>query len=146
MRPNIEPSPFVAQDPVITDSKASQHSKIVVSPKDTVTNSILQKDAPETPAATSIPVSFVQEITLHGSAVNHPLSLRIQNNHQMLPTPVRVKQLSHWLQGYDNNKFQYLVKGFSHGFHLGFQGELDKNLPSNLNSATFSYLRSHRQK
>ena len=53
----------------------------------------------------------------------------------MLPTPVRVKQLSHWLQGYDNNKFQYLVKGFSHGFHFGFQGELDKNLPSNLNSA-----------
>ena len=40
-----------------------------------------------------------------------------------LPTPVNADKLEFYLQGYPQDKIQYLVNGFRFGFPLGFKGE-----------------------
>ena len=52
-----------------------------------------------------------------------------------MPTPVLPNVLEQYLQGYNEQLGQYLVKGFTEGFHLGYTG-LPKNILSkNLKSA-----------
>lgn len=41
---------------------------------------------------------------------------------QGLPTPVRVDRLSRLLIGYDQSTADFLIRGFSHGFPLHFEG------------------------
>ena len=52
-----------------------------------------------------------------------------------LPTPVSPKFLDNLLQGYDKDKREYLVQGFSFGFHLNSKGMSVSSQSTNLKSA-----------
>ncbi len=53
-----------------------------------------------------------------------------------LPTPVSVDKFSALLKGYNRSKFNFLVRGFSHGFHLGYTGPRQPRLSQNKPSAS----------
>ena len=46
-------------------------------------------------------------------------SATLHSKHQLLPSPVSPSILRHVLEGYDNNKTQYLTQGFTQGFRIG---------------------------
>lgn len=48
-----------------------------------------------------------------------------------LPTPIKSDKLEQELQGYDNQKKQYLVDGFRYGFRLGVKGVKQKFIAKN---------------
>ena len=50
-------------------------------------------------------------------------------------TPINVKALHHWLQGNDNEKLNYLVKGFTFGFRIPYMGQRRYRYSKNLKSA-----------
>ena len=50
-------------------------------------------------------------------------------------TPINAKALHHWLQGYDNEKLNYLVKGFTFGFRIPYMGQRRYRYSKNLKSA-----------
>lgn len=52
-----------------------------------------------------------------------------------MPTPINSKQLEVYLEGYDENKKQYLLQGFRNGFSLEYQGPRDPFSCPNLKSA-----------
>lgn len=52
-----------------------------------------------------------------------------------LPTPLKPAQLAFWLKGYNEEKTEFLVQGFSEGFKVGFSGEVNSQVPKNLKSA-----------
>lgn len=56
-------------------------------------------------------------------------------NHDVV-TPINVKALNQWLQGYDKNKRDYLIDGFTFGFQIPFKGERKFRSCENLKSAT----------
>ena len=51
-----------------------------------------------------------------------------------LPTPVHVKNLNRWLQGYGKERHS-LIEGFTFGFDLGFEGIAKNVVCNNLKSA-----------
>ena len=63
-----------------------------------------------------------------GTAHNSTFSLTTKGNARQyyttldLPTPIKVNRLAKLLEGYDCIKTQYLIKGFSSGFELAFEG------------------------
>ena len=57
------------------------------------------------------------------------------HKNKALPTPVVVDRLAFWLRGYDEDKAQFLIDGFSKGFRVGFQGSCNNTVPPNLKSA-----------
>ena len=59
--------------------------------------------------------------------------MRLENKSP--PSPIDVKRLAIWLEGYDDSKKQFLLEGFLSGFHVGFDGELNNAVPKNLTSA-----------
>ena len=52
-----------------------------------------------------------------------------------LPTPLKPDRLAEWLDGYDTDKKDFLIKGFTSGFHVGFSGTVNSAIPKNLKSA-----------
>ena len=52
-----------------------------------------------------------------------------------LPTPILVDQLATYLEGYDEAKREYLLKGLREGFSIGSRGEVTNKEPRNLKSA-----------
>ena len=50
-------------------------------------------------------------------------------------TPINVKALHHWLQGYDNEKLNYLVKGFTFGFRIPYMGQRRYRYSKNIKPA-----------
>ena len=52
-----------------------------------------------------------------------------------LPTPIKVDRLNVYLEGYDSNAKEYLIKGFSEGFRLDYKGEREHITCDNLKSA-----------
>ena len=52
-----------------------------------------------------------------------------------LPTPIKPKVLSKYLEGYDDSQRQEIIEGFTRGFHLGFSGTLQNVMSNNLKSA-----------
>ena len=46
-------------------------------------------------------------------------STTLDSKQQLLPSPVSPSFFNHVLQGYDNNKTQYLTQRFTHGFRIG---------------------------
>ena len=57
------------------------------------------------------------------------------NPPQPLPTPIKYDRLAFYLLGYDQNKVQYLLNGFKHGFNLEFEGKRGSQFSPNLKSA-----------
>ena len=57
------------------------------------------------------------------------------NPPQPLPTPIKYDRLAFYLLGYDQNKVQYLLNGFKHGFNLEFEGKRVSQFSPNLKSA-----------
>lgn len=51
-----------------------------------------------------------------------------------VPTPVNPIRLKEYLEGYDENKVEYLVNGFKHGFRSGFVGSVNNKIEQNLKS------------
>ena len=58
-------------------------------------------------------------------------------------TPIKVKELTQLLNdsGYDRSKSHFLIKGFSEGFDLGYEGpkkrqDLSRNLPFHVGNET----------
>lgn len=45
------------------------------------------------------------------------------NNPIKLPTPIKIKPLLEFLEGYDPEDTLYLLKGFTQGFSIEFTGE-----------------------
>ena len=58
----------------------------------------------------------------------------LQSKIQLI-TPVKKDRLHYWLQGYDEQKIQFLVKGFTFGFKIPFQGKRMYRFSKNLTSA-----------
>ena len=52
-----------------------------------------------------------------------------------IQTPIKVDRLAFWLEGYDEEKKQKLIKGFSEGFEIGFEGKTNNEIPKNLKSS-----------
>ena len=52
-----------------------------------------------------------------------------------LPTPVKIEEFSRFMEGMDNEKFDFVLEGFTTGFRLGFEGKRPVKEPSNLKSA-----------
>ena len=50
-------------------------------------------------------------------------------------TPVKVDRLASWLEGYDEEKKQYLLDGFTHGFRVGYSGKVSSIIFNNHKSA-----------
>ena len=58
-------------------------------------------------------------------------------------TPIDVLKLKYWLDKseYDKEEANFLLDGFTHGFTIGYQGEVcrqdtSKNIPLNIGSST----------
>lgn len=61
--------------------------------------------------------------------------IKINNSKSSLPTPVSVKVLEQYLQGYDTLKSNKLLLGFSEGFLLQYTGPRQFRDAKNLKSA-----------
>jgi hypothetical protein len=75
---------------------------------------------------------IIPNLTLGNTSPSTPPPTNPPNS---LPTPIKVKILEYYLQGYDHNKTLYLINGFSHGFPLEFEGPREPSFCFNLKSA-----------
>ena len=58
-----------------------------------------------------------------------------KSDNQNVVTPINVKALSSWLENYDEQKFNYLLQGFSFGFKIPYHGSRQFRQSKNLKSA-----------
>lgn len=65
-----------------------------------------------------------------GEGVNQGQTIR-----EKLPTPVIVERLAELLIGYPNDRYEYIIDGFTNGFRIGFEGIRSPQSCSNLRSA-----------
>jgi hypothetical protein len=70
----------------------------------------------------------------HTGDIIQPSHPRIRNKIQ-LPTSIKVKQLAHYLEGYEKSKIDYLIDGLNMGFSLEFEGKRSYQYSPNLKSA-----------
>lgn len=100
MRTNLQPFKFRSSNqPFLAKSKS---------------NNFQNSKADLTHASTSMSVSTVKSSTLGSSAPNSP---QMRNGYpKKMPTPVKPEILKTYLEGYEQD---YLISGFTYGFHLG---------------------------
>ena len=62
---------------------------------------------------------------------------------EAVPTPINTESLKSWLTGYDPQKTQFLIQGFTHGFRLMYEGPststFAKNHPSVMSQLDTTY-------
>ena len=64
--------------------------------------------------------------------VEHKQHTQTQNR---APTPVKCDKLDKWLEGYPQDKLDFLISGYKVGFKLGFDGSHSEQDSANLKSA-----------
>ena len=76
---------------------------------------------------------YVNKAKKNHQKQNRHLTLPLSTEISPLPTPVQPQTLSNYLQGYKDK--QYIINGFTHGFHLQFQGSDSSLFSTNSQSA-----------
>ena len=73
---------------------------------------------------TTLPLKLITPQTKQEKPVVIHKLITATNRKISLPTPIKVDDLSHWLEGYVNK--DYIISGFRHGFHLNIDGQPDE--------------------